>query len=42
MNTVELIRDAALYGGTIPSARMQEVKDFLDKMEKQLIINENN
>ena len=36
MNTLELIKDAALFGGTVPTERAQEVREFLDNIEKQL------
>ena len=31
METLELIIDASLFGGTVPNERMQEVKDFLEQ-----------
>ena len=34
MNTLELIKDAALFGGTVPNERVQEVKDYLKKVEQ--------
>jgi hypothetical protein len=36
MNTIELIKDVALFGGTVPNERTEEVRDFLDNVEKQL------
>jgi len=38
MNTIELIKDAALFGGTVPNERIEEVRSLLDKMEKQLTL----
>ena len=32
MNTLELIKDAALFGGNVPNERIEEVRSFLDKM----------
>ncbi len=31
MDTIELIKDVCLFGGTIPNDRVEEVKAFLDK-----------
>jgi hypothetical protein len=36
MDTIELIKDVALFGGTVPNERTEEVRDFLDNVEKQL------
>ena len=38
MNTLELIKDSCLFGGTIPNERTEEVRTFLDNLEKQLTI----
>lgn len=38
MNTLELIKDSCLYGGTVPNERTEEVRNFLDNLEKQLTI----
>lgn len=32
MNTIELIKDAAFFGGNIPSERLKECKDLFDKL----------
>jgi hypothetical protein len=34
MNTLELIKDAALHGGTVPSERAEEVRGFLAEVKK--------
>ncbi len=40
MNTLELITDTALYGGTIPKDRMDECRKFLqDLKNKEIMIN---
>ena len=37
MNTIELIKDAAFFGGNIPNGRLDECRDFFDNViEKQL------
>lgn len=37
MNTLQLIKDATLYGGNVPTERIQEVRDFFKEIEnKQL------
>ncbi len=39
MNTIELIKDAAFFGGNIPNERLKECRDFFDNViEKQCII----
>lgn len=38
MNTLELIKDSCLFGGTVPKERTEEVRTFLDSIEKQLTI----
>jgi hypothetical protein len=38
MNTLELIKDSCLFGGTVPKERAEEVRTFLDDLEKQLTI----
>lgn len=38
MNTLELIKDSCLFGGNIPKERTEEVRTFLDNIEKQLTI----
>lgn len=38
MNTLELIKDSCLFGGTVPNERTEEVRTFLDNLEKQLTI----
>ena len=35
MNTLELIKDSCLFGGTVPKERTEEVRTFLDNLEKQ-------
>ena len=36
MNTLELIKDSCLFGGTVSNERTEEVRTFLDNLEKQL------
>jgi len=38
MNTLELIKDSCLFGGTVPNKRTEEVRTFLDNLEKQSTI----
>ena len=39
MNTIELIKDAAFFGGNIPNERLKECRDFFDNViEKQCTI----
>ena len=30
---IELIKDAAFFGGTIPSSKYEEMREFFDKLE---------
>ena len=36
MNTIELIKDIVLFGGTLPNERKQEVIDFISKQEEAI------
>ena len=39
MNTIELIKDAAFFGGHIPNERLDECRNFFDNViEKQLTL----
>ena len=41
MNTIELIKDAAFFGGHIPNERYDECRNFFDNViEKQLTLND--
>ena len=33
MDTIDLIKDVCLFGGTLPNERVNEVKAFLDKAQ---------
>lgn len=35
MNTLELIKDSCLFGGTVPNERVEEVRTFLDSIDKE-------
>lgn len=35
MDTLELIKDVCLFGGTVPKERAEEVRVFLDNIKKQ-------
>jgi hypothetical protein len=36
MDTLELIKDTCLFGGTVPKERAEEVRNYLDSLEKEL------
>lgn len=42
MNTIELIEDAVLFGGSVPNKRAQEVRDFLSKFKSETASNVKN
>jgi hypothetical protein len=42
MNTLELIKDSALFGGDVPNDRIEEVRTFLDNMNVDSLLDRYN
>ena len=37
MTTIELIEDAALFGGTVPNERIDEVRNFINELKSEAL-----
>ena len=37
MNTIDLIEDTCLFGGTVPNERIEEVRSFLNKAKSEAL-----